>query len=55
MDPILDSANDSIYDLRTTASGPAGSLPLEANQLRQMSSGDLFGWTQNAGMGWNPA
>ena len=20
-----------------------------------MSSGELFGWTQNAGMGWNPA
>src|SRR6478672_2430995 len=55
MDPLLDSANESIYDLRTTAAGPAGSLPLEANQLRQMASGDLFGWTQNAGMGWNPA
>lgn len=55
MDPVLESGSDSIYDLRTTAAGPAGSLPLEANQLRQMSSGDLFGWTQNAGMGWNPA
>jgi putative YjhG/YagF family dehydratase len=55
MDLVFDSANDAIYDLRTTAAGPAGSLPLEANQLRQMSSGDLFGWTQNAGMGWSPA
>src|SRR3954467_3089357 len=55
MDPVLDSGNESIYTLRTTAAGPAGSLPLEANQLRQMASGDLFGWTQNAGMGWNPA
>jgi putative YjhG/YagF family dehydratase len=55
MDPILDSASDSIYQLRTTAPGPAGSLPLEASQLRHMSSGDLFGLTQNAGMGWNPA
>ena len=55
MDPILDSANDTIYELRTTAPGPAGSLPLTPDQLRRMSSGDLFGWTQNAGMGWSPA
>ena len=54
MDPIFDS-QDAIYELRTTAAGPAGSLPLDANQLRQMASGDLFGWTQNAGMGWSPA
>lgn len=53
-DPILDSANDKIYELRTTAPGPAGSLPLVAEQLRTMSSGELFGWTQNAGMGWDP-
>ncbi len=54
-DPILDSGNDSIYTLRTTARGPEGSLPLDAERLRQMSSGDLYGWTQNAGMGWSPA
>jgi hypothetical protein len=41
MDPILDSASDAIYQLRTTAPGPTGSLPLEANQLRHLSSGDL--------------
>ncbi len=55
MDPLLDSANEAIYALRTTAPGPSGALPLEPNQLRHMSSGDLFGLTQNAGMGWNPA
>src|SRR6266496_1419533 len=54
-DPILESADEAIYTLRTTARGPTGSLPLDANQLRHMSSGDLFGLTQNAGMGWNPA
>jgi putative YjhG/YagF family dehydratase len=52
-DPIFDSP-DAIYTLRTTAAGPAGKLPLEANQLRHMASGDLFGLTQNAGMGWRP-
>jgi xylonate dehydratase len=55
MDPILDSRSDAIYELRTTAAGPSGQLPLAPEQLRRMSSGELFGWTQNAGMGWSPA
>src|ERR1044071_1988784 len=54
-DRILDSNDDAIYTLRTTAPGPAGSLPLDPDRLRRMSSGELFGWTQNAGMGWSPA
>ena len=53
-DPLLDSGNEAIYTLRTTAAGPSGRLPLGADQLRSMASGDLFGWTQNAGMGWDP-
>ena len=54
-DPVLDTADEAIYQLRTTAAGPKGSLPLTPELLKGMSSGDLFGWTQNAGMGWNPA
>ncbi len=50
-DPILDSQDEAIFTLRTTAPGPAGSLPLDAERLAAMSSGELFGWTQNAGMG----
>ena len=53
-DPIFDSANPSIYTLRTTAPGPSGQLPVTPDRLRAMSSGELFGWTQNAGMGWDP-
>ncbi len=45
---------DSIYALQTTATGPDGQLPLEPERLKNMSSGELFGWTQNAGMGWDP-
>lgn len=52
-DPIFDSP-DRVYTLRTTAPGPDGRLPLTSEQLRAMRSGDLFGWTQNAGMGWDP-
>jgi putative YjhG/YagF family dehydratase len=35
--------------------GPAGSLPVTEEDLLERPSGDLFGWTQNVGMGWNPA
>ena len=38
----------------TKGSGPAGSLPLNEQMLTDWSSGDLFGMTQNAGMGWDP-
>ncbi|MBI1373045.1 MAG: YjhG/YagF family D-xylonate dehydratase [Phycisphaera sp.] len=44
-----------IYNIRTTAPGPTGSLPLTADQLRSEPSGNLFGWSQDAGMGWEPA
>lgn len=54
-DPLFDSADDAIYQLRTTAPGPAGRLPVTPEMLKDMSSGDFFGLTQSAGMGWNPA
>jgi xylonate dehydratase len=44
-----------IYQIRSKAPGPAGKLPLDADMLLHQPSGNLFGWTQNAGMGWNPA
>src|SRR5207244_2945305 len=45
----------ALFDVPTTAAGPTGSLPLTEELLREAPSGDLFGWTQNAGMGWTPA
>ena len=51
---ILDSNDPEIYSLRTTAPGPSGRLPLTPEMLRAASSGDVFGLTQNAGMGWDP-
>jgi putative YjhG/YagF family dehydratase len=50
----FDSSDPALYDIRTHAAGPSGSLPLTAEMLRERPSGDLFGWTQNAGMGWSP-
>jgi putative YjhG/YagF family dehydratase len=43
------------YAVRTRAAGPSGRLPLTETLLREAPSGDLFGLTQNAGMGWDPA
>ena len=51
---MLDSKNSDIYQLKTTAVGPTGKLPFDDEFLRNAASGDLFGWTQNAGMGWRP-
>ncbi len=50
---LLDSGDESIYTLRTTAPGPEGSLPFSEEQLKSQPSGHLFGWTQNVGMGWS--
>jgi xylonate dehydratase len=41
-------------DIETKTPGPTGSLPLTEELLRNAPSGDLFGWTQDVGMGWNP-
>lgn len=51
---ILDSGEPPLWNVQTNASGPAGKLPLSAEMLRDWPSGDLFGLSQNAGMGWPP-
>jgi putative YjhG/YagF family dehydratase len=51
----FDSPETTLLDVPARAPGPPGSLPLTPEMLRTRPSGDLFGWTQNAGMGWNPA
>jgi putative YjhG/YagF family dehydratase len=44
-----------IYQVRTKAPGPTGKLPVTEDLLLNRPSGDLFGMTMDAGMGWNPA
>ncbi|MBV9761597.1 MAG: YjhG/YagF family D-xylonate dehydratase [Acidobacteriaceae bacterium] len=51
---IVDSEDDSIFDIRTHAPGPQGALPITAEMLLEQPSGNLFGLSQNAGMGWSP-
>src|SRR6266571_643094 len=55
MSNILDYGDASLYDIRSKAPGPQGALPITPQMLIERPSGDLFGWSQNAGMGWNPA
>src|SRR5262245_50676469 len=54
MTPILDS-DPALFDVTTRALGPGGRLPLTEDLLREAPSGDLFGWTQDVGMGWDAA
>jgi putative YjhG/YagF family dehydratase len=51
----FDSDDRALLDIATRVPGPAGSLPFTPDMLRERPSGDLFGWTQNAGMGWEAA
>ena len=54
---VADIFTDESADLftpRTKAAGPQGALPLTAEKLKLDPSGNLFGWTLDAGMGWDP-
>jgi putative YjhG/YagF family dehydratase len=51
---IFDSHDPSLFDVKTAAPGPPGSLPLTADDLLRRPSGDIFGWTLDVGMGWRP-
>jgi putative YjhG/YagF family dehydratase len=51
---ILETADARLLQVATHARGPAGALPLTADMLLTEPSGNLFGLTQNAGMGWEP-
>jgi putative YjhG/YagF family dehydratase len=52
---LMESQDESIYAITTKAPGPAGKLPLTDDMLRNWASGDLFGLSQDAGMGWDPS
>ncbi len=53
LEQVLGSAA-SIGSSRIEGDGPDGRLPLTAEMLRAEPSGNIFGLTQNAGMGWRP-
>lgn len=54
MEALFEPALPEIYQVKTKGAGPAGKLPISEEWLLRRPSGDLFGLTQDAGMGWAP-
>ncbi|HZS51246.1 MAG TPA: YjhG/YagF family D-xylonate dehydratase [Bryobacterales bacterium] len=52
---LVNSGDESIYHVQSNAPGPKGSLPLTAQMLIARPSGDIFGLSMDAGMGWTPS
>jgi putative YjhG/YagF family dehydratase len=52
LESVLESSGGDILGVDTHAPGPAGQLPITAEMLLNQPSGNLFGLTQSAGMGW---
>jgi xylonate dehydratase len=52
---MFGSDEPAIYSVLTRHKGPGGLLPLTAADLHDRPSGDIFGWTQDVGMGWEPS
>jgi len=52
---VMGDRSAELYKVITHAQGPEGTLPLTDDMLRNAPSGDLFGLSQNVGMGWKPS
>jgi len=52
---IFGEEDVSLYKIQTHSKGADGSLPLTPEMLLDSPSGDLFGLSQNVGMGWAPS
>ncbi|HIG84052.1 MAG TPA: YjhG/YagF family D-xylonate dehydratase [Verrucomicrobia bacterium] len=44
--------SDEAYKVRTKVPAREGALPFTEEMLKNLPSGDLFGWSHNVGMGW---
>ncbi|MFC6331410.1 YjhG/YagF family D-xylonate dehydratase [Paenibacillus septentrionalis] len=51
---VMGNESTAFFNITTHAAGPEGVLPLTHDMLLNAPSGDLFGWSQNVGMGWKP-
>ena len=54
LEQLLDGGHEW-ETVRTHDAGPQGTLPITPEMLLQQPSGNLFGLSQNAGMGWEPS
>ncbi len=51
---VISDSDPSLYEIQASSPGPKGNLPLTDRMLKESPSGDLFGLSQNVGMGWDP-
>ena len=54
MGDVRDTDDPGLLAPATTTAGTPGELPLDTDRLAAMTSGELFGWTQNVAMGLDP-
>ncbi len=54
LESVLETTTLRLDDVATHAPGPRGLLPITPEMLLTAPSGNLFGLSQNAGMGWEP-
>jgi putative YjhG/YagF family dehydratase len=52
---VFETEGFGYVETRTHAPGPQGALPITAEMLLSQPSGNIFGLSQDAGMGWEPA
>ncbi|MBS1798483.1 MAG: YjhG/YagF family D-xylonate dehydratase [Acidobacteria bacterium] len=52
---VLEGDTSQYEGVKTHAPGPEGVLPITPEMLLTQPSGNLFGLSQNAGMGWEPS
>ena len=52
MKNVMGPDDADYFEVATHAPGPSGKLPLTPELLLNAPSGNLFGWSQNVGMGW---
>ena len=52
IEQVLESEGAVFRETKTHDRGPKGALPITAEMLLTQPSGNLFGLSQNAGMGW---
>lgn len=55
LEDVLDTRDNGVYDVITASAGSQGRLPLDKKLLVDSPSGDIFGMSQDVGMGWAPA
>lgn len=55
LDTLIGRGEDALFDVKTSAAGREGKLPLTEEMLLNEPSGNLFALSQNVGMGWEPS